>query len=174
MRVSLMHVGVAAAGAAIMAATLLLAVGWYHRAAVEAPLAKAAGIPGLAHTALGPPGQTGLTITLAPGADVARVYPAVEAAARGAVGHPVPIAVQDNATARERALWANLQFVVATGTATGQYVAMQRTLVADARTAHLHLALALGSAHLYVTMADGRGHRLIRVVPLPKGGAARA
>lgn len=175
MRMSLTQGGAAAAGAAIMVAALLLGVGWYHRAAVQAPLVRAAaGIPGLARTRLAPGAQTGLAIALKPGADVARVYPAVEAAARTVAGHPVAIAVTDNASASERALWANLQFVVATGTSTGQYVAMQRALTADARTAHLQLALAMGSTHLYLTLSDGHGQRLIRVVALPKDGAASA
>lgn len=175
MRMSLTHWGVAAATAAIVVAALLLGVGWYHRAAVQAPLVKAAsGIPGLARTKLAPGDPTGLTIALKPGADVAQVYPAVEAAARTVAGHPVGITVTDNASAPERALWANLRFVVATGTSTGQYVAMQRALTADARTAHIALTLAMGSAHLYLTLSDGHGHCLIRVVALPKGGAARA
>lgn len=168
------RIAAAAAGAAVMAAAVLAGITWYHHSAVQAPLIQAVShVGGLSGTQL-TAGGAGVTVSLKPGARLAEVYPAVEAAARAAAGHSVPVALADHPTAAERALMAQMQFVVATGEATGQYVAMQQALEAQAKQAHLQLAVALGGAHLYLTITDAHAHRLMQVVALPKGGAVRA
>lgn len=162
-----------AAVAGATAAVILLTAGlaWYHQAGVEAPLVKAvAGVPGLARDTLTPGTSDGLTIWLRPGANVASVYPQVEAAAERATGQAVPLLVADNPTSSEVALLTNLQFVIATGEATGQYVAMQRAVETDAAAAGLSADVELGAAHLYLTVTNASGHRLVHVFKLPKGG----
>jgi len=165
------QVWAAAAGAVAAVALLTAGLAWYHQAGVDAPLVQAVhGVPGLARDALTPGTAEGITIWLRPGANVATVYPQVEARARQATGQAVPLVVEDNPSPGEVALLNNLQFVIATGEATGQYVTMQRTVEAEASTAGLTVNEELGASHFYLTVMNRSGHRLIRVFNLPKGG----
>ncbi len=174
MRVSVAKIAAAIAGAAVMAAAVLAGTAWYHQSAVQAPLVRAVSrVGGLSQARITPHGH-GVIVSLKPGANLAHVYPAVEAAARSATGHPVAVTVEDHPTQAERALMAQMRFVVATGEATGQYITMQQALERQAQAGHLRLAVAMGSAHLYVTLTDASAHRLLQVIDLPKEGGAHA
>jgi hypothetical protein len=172
-RISVKQAIAALIGAAITVGLSWLGVAWYHRAVVQTPLARAvAHIKGVRRVNLS--GAGGLTIWIEPTANIADVYPVVEAAARQAAGSAVPIQVGDHPTAGETALMNRLQFILATGQATGQYVTMERRVAAAARAAHENVSLALSATRLFVTIGTSRAgapdRRLIEVLVLPKGG----
>ena len=167
---SLTHVGAAAAaGAAIMVAALLLGVGWYQRVAVQAPLVKAAvGIPGLAGTRSWPPAPRRVSRLRASRAPTWR-------------GCTPPSRRPPGGHRRHR----QRQRVRARAVGQSAVCSGHRPVcrhVAGAHGGRAHGAPPAGPvdgqrpslsvAVLYLSLSDGHGQGLIRVVALPKGGAA--
>jgi hypothetical protein len=177
-RISIKQIVAALVGAAIAVGLSLAGLKWYKRAQVQTPLTQSvAHIPGVRRVRLDASGGS-LTIWLTPTANIASVYPRVAATLKHVAGGSVSIQVADTPTPAETALMARLQFVLATGEATGQYVTMQQQVAAAARAAHEPVSLQLDASYLYITIGTvrpgGPDHRLIHVFPLPKGGVAGA
>lgn len=144
----------------------------YNRTVVQQPLTAAVRkIHGVRHAALAGAGSaTILQVSLDSGANLALVYHNTEHVVNAVVGHSMPIRLLDNRTPAESALYGQLRFVIAQGQATGHLVAMDTTVLADARAAGDRAALVLGNQHLYLTLTDRQHHRLLAVLPIGGGG----
>lgn len=144
----------------------------YNRTLVREPLTAAVrqihGIRQVSLQGAGP--ATTLQLSLSPGANLALVYHDTEAVVNTVVGHPMPIHLLDHRTGAETRLYGQLRFVIAQGEATGQLVAMDNAVMADAGRAGDRASLVLGNQHLYLTLTDRQQHRLMAVLPL-SGGA---
>jgi len=114
-----------------------------------------------------------VVVRVKPGANLMTVYRGVTAQAKRALGHaPAKVAIMSHSDSVLNALANNMQFVVAQGVATGQYVTMHSTIERMAHKVGATASLQLGANHLYLTYHhDGRV--LYDVIPVAIGGTSR-
>ncbi len=150
----------------------------YMSSVVRTPLIRTMErIPGVQRVAVGP--NDTVSLVLAPHANLMASYQAVVADAAGSLGQtPSNIAIAQHPNRILSGLANQLQFVVAQGIATGQYVNMEQSILTMANHAHVLATVQLGTQHVYVTLsANGGIYRLYLVMPISRsagGGVSHA
>ncbi|MDA8193184.1 MAG: hypothetical protein M0Z53_04175 [Thermaerobacter sp.] len=172
MRVTVKQALISGIAAATTLAALLSADWVYRTSVVRMPLQQAvARIPGVQRAMMPSAGR--LSVQIRPSADLMAVSQAVNATAARVLGHAPPaLLIEDHPSAQLTALAGQLRFVVAQGEATGQYVAMRRTILREATQAGAQAVVEMGNAHLYLTLHRGP-NVLYQILPLPTGGTGR-
>jgi hypothetical protein len=164
----------------IMALTsmiLTLGVLWaaqriYHTSVVDNPLVSQLGaIAGVRHADVH---QGAVVVTVNRQVDLMSVYQNVATNANTALGHaPARIVIKNNPNPALTALSRNVEFVVAQGEATGQYVAMKKAIENLASQHHAGVSVEMDSHHVYLTFTQHQ-YVVYDVIPITIGGSGRA
>ena len=143
----------------------------YVTTAVQSPLARSVGqIAGVQRVSVQ---NSQVIVQMKPQANLMTVYRAVLRQVGSTPGRtPAGITVQSHADATLNSLAGRVQFIVAQGEATGQYVAMRSNIDRLAARNHSSATVQLGSTRLYMTFRH-QGFVLYDVAPLTMGGTIR-
>jgi hypothetical protein len=148
---------------------VLRAATWvYTESAVHTPLIQTVrAVPGVARAAWLEGGA--VEVALKPSADLMQTYEAVRSRTQAFGQTADPVVEPGNPSLTLTRLANQLRFAIAQGEATGQYVEMDRTILAMARAAGVEASVELGNTHLFITLRQGN-HYLFQVLPLNLGG----
>jgi hypothetical protein len=114
-------------------------------------------------------GETELVVRLAPVPDLMATVEAIRARVSPDVG-PYTLDLVYPSDARLEALVQTDTFVVEQGFATGQFVQMEKTLVANGRAAGVTTRVQMDGNDVYLSLFDGHGH--YRYAIFAKGGGS--
>lgn len=170
MRVSAKQIFIAVISMVLTLGVLFGGQRLYQSTVVESPLMSSLGsIEGVSHARI--EGNT-VTVQLNGRSDLMTVYQTLVTKATAALGHaPSNVVVVSHPDSALSTLASNVQFVVAQGEATGQFVTMKNTIEKMANQQHVESNLQLNAQHLFLTFHH-HGAVLYDVVPVRIGGAS--
>ncbi|PSR29762.1 hypothetical protein SAMN00768000_3222 [Sulfobacillus thermosulfidooxidans DSM 9293] len=149
---------------------VLRGVQWiYLRSAIRSPLMQSISrINGVRQVQVSPQGT--VTVSLSKDANLMTTYEAIDNTSTQITGHnPRQIIIRDHASPTMNAMVNTLRLIIAQGEATGQYVAMNKSIQTLAKDHHMTATVELGNHHIFVSL-QSQNHWLDQVMPLRLGG----
>jgi hypothetical protein len=129
----------------------------YMRSVVRTPLIRAIeNVPGIKAASM--VGNDAVRLVLRPQANLMSSYQAVVSDAESSLGQaPLTVTIAEHSNSIMTSVANQVQFIVAQGIATGQYVTMEHSIVGLASKSGLNAVVQINSTHVYVTLTSDHG-----------------
>lgn len=147
----------------------------YMRSVVRTPLIRAMeNVPGIKTASM--IGNDTVRLVLKPQANLMSSYQAVVSDAESSLGQaPLTVTIADHSNTIMTNVANQVQFMVAQGIATGQYVTMEHSIVGLASKSGLNAVVQIDSTHVYVTLTSDHGrfywYHVVPIASNPQKGA---